>query len=64
MKQLSSANVFYTLLDFVTRYQWHSLALIEIEKILKAAIHSSSDPLFNALTRSYFPEKLQELARL
>lgn len=29
-KQLSTSNVFYTLLDYVTRYQWHSLALIEI----------------------------------
>lgn len=63
-KQLSTSNVFYTLLDYVTRYQWHSLALIEIERILKAAIHSNSEPLFNALTRSYFPEKLQELVRL
>ena len=54
-KQLTSANVFHILLDYITRYQWHSLALIEIEKILKAAIHSHSDPLFNALSRSYFP---------
>jgi hypothetical protein len=41
-KQLNGANVFYTLLDYITRYQWHSLALVEIEKILKAAIHSTS----------------------
>jgi len=53
-KQLPTANVFSPLLEFVTRYQWHSLALIEIEKILKAAIHSSSEPIFVALSRSYF----------
>jgi hypothetical protein len=29
-KQLSTANVFSPLLEFVTRYQWHSLALVEI----------------------------------
>jgi hypothetical protein len=63
-KQLTNANVFHLLLDYITRYQWHSLALIEIEKILKAAILSNSEPLFNALSRSYFPEKLQELARI
>jgi hypothetical protein len=27
-KQLTSANVFHILLDYITRYQWHSLALI------------------------------------
>lgn len=63
-KQLNGANVFYTILDYITRYQWHSLALVEIEKILKAAIHSTSEAIFNSLSRSYFPEKLQELARL
>lgn len=63
-KQLPSCNVFSALLDYVTRYQWHSLALVEIEKILRAAIASPSEPLFTALSRSYFPEKLKEFARL
>lgn len=63
-KQLTTSNVFYTLLDYITRYQWHSLALVEIEKTLKASINSNSEVIFNALNRSYFPEKLQELVRL
>lgn len=63
-KQLTTSNVFYTLLDYITRYQWHSLALVEIEKTLKASINSTSEVIFNALNRSYFPEKLQELVRL
>ena len=27
-KQLSTNNVFSSLLDYITRYQWHSLALV------------------------------------
>ena len=29
-KQLITSNIFSILIDYITRYQWHSLALIEI----------------------------------
>lgn len=29
-KQLPSVNVFFILFDYITKYQWHSLALVEI----------------------------------
>lgn len=63
-KQLAVNNIFSIILDYIMRYQWHSLALIEIEKTIKATFHSPTEAVFTALSRSHFPDKLKELGRV
>lgn len=63
-KQITANNIFTTIVDYIFRYQWHSLALIEIEKILKVAFHSPTEAVFVALSRSYLPDKLKELGKM
>lgn len=42
IKQLKSNNVFLYLLDFVVKYEWNSILLVEIEKILKLILGATS----------------------
>lgn len=63
-KQLSTSNIYPVMLHYITKYQWHSLALIEIEKIIKMTIHSHSEQLLSALHRSSFLDKLQDMAKM
>ena len=63
-KQLATSNIFSVLVDYITRYQWHSLALIEIEKIFKVAFYSNTEAIFIALNRCYLSDKLKELGRI
>lgn len=43
IKQLKTNNIFNYLLEFITRYEWNSIVLVEIEKILKHALGPSSN---------------------
>lgn len=38
LKQLKTNNIFNYLLEFIARYEWNSIVLVEIEKILKHAL--------------------------
>lgn len=42
IKQLKTNNIFNYLLEFIAKYEWNSIALVEIEKILKHALGPSS----------------------
>jgi hypothetical protein len=53
-KSLLTTNIFPQLLDCISRYQWNSMALVEIEKIIKAVINSNCEMAYTALARSYF----------
>jgi hypothetical protein len=38
IKQLKTNNIFNYLLEFIAKYEWNSIVLVEIEKILKHAL--------------------------
>lgn len=62
-KQLVNSNIYPLLLDYIAKYQWHSLGLVEIEKIFKMTIHSHSQQLIEALGRSNLPDRLADLVK-
>lgn len=43
IKQLKTNNVFNYLFEFISKYEWNSIVLVEIEKILKHALGPSSN---------------------
>lgn len=43
IKQLKTNNIFNYLLEFISKYEWNSIVLVEIEKILKHALGPASN---------------------
>lgn len=63
-KHLQTTNIFSFLLDFPSKFEWNSIVLVEVEKILKSVFHCSNESVYHALfTQGHFLEKLKDLIR-